>query len=230
MSLAYSVVIPAYNAAATIGATLASVLTQTVAPEAIIVVNDGSRDETAKLAAGASDKVTVVDQANSGPGPATTAGFRHVSTPLVATLDADDLWLPQKIERQSQALVRDPGLSGVFSLARQFSDGETADPNGVGAVRRLWTRTTMLYRSEAARRVGPFMDFPERLGDFIDWLARARALGQRDMMIEEILAMRRVRTDSLSQESLRQGGVRGYLAVANAALQRRKQRPNSEGG
>ena len=229
MTLAYTVVIPAHNAAPTIGATIASVLAQTVLPEAIIVVNDGSTDATSKLAAGASDKATVIDQANLGPGAATTAGFARVATPLVATLDADDLWLPQKIERQLRSLASDAELSGVFSLARQFIDGETPDPNGNGAVRRLWTRTTMLYRSEAARLVGSFLDFPGRLGEVVDWLSRARTLGQRHLMIEEILAMRRVRANSLSQESLRDGGSRGYLAAANAALLRRKQRPTGAG-
>jgi len=229
VSSAYTVVIPAHNAAATIVATVASVLAQTIPPEAIIVVNDGSTDATSPLAARASEKVTVIDQANLGPGAATTAGFARVATPLVATLDADDLWLPQKIERQSRSLAGDPELSGVFSLARQFIDGEVPDPNGNGAVRRLWTRTTMLYRSEAARLVGSFLDFPGRLGEVVDWLARARTLGQRHFMIEEILAMRRIRANSLSQESLRDGGSRGYLAAANAALQRRKQRPTGAG-
>jgi glycosyltransferase involved in cell wall biosynthesis len=185
-------------------------------------VNDGSSDGTAEVAQGAAAGIIVIDQANLGPGAATTAGFRRARSPFIATLDADDLWLPHKTERQAAALAGNPGLSGVFSLARQFIDGQRTEADG-GTAQRLWTRTTLLYRREAAREVGDFIDFPGRLGEVVDWLARARSLGQRHLMVEEVLALRRVRANSLSQESLRAGGGRGYLAAANAALRRRRQ-------
>lgn len=222
MSFAYSVVIPAYNAAPTIAETIASILAQTIPARQIIVVNDGSTDGTAQVALAAAAGVIVIDQGNLGPGAATTAGFCSASAPFIATLDADDLWLPHKIERQAAAFAGDPGLCGVFSLARQFADGAPQDDES-GSVQRLWTRTTLLYRREAARQVGDFTDFPGRLGEVVDWLARARSLGQRHLMVEEVLALRRVRANSLSQESLRAGGSRGYLAAANAALRRRRQ-------
>lgn len=223
MTFVYSVVIPAHNAAATIGETIASILAQTIPPQEIIVVNDGSSDATAAVAQRADPGVVVIDQPNLGPGAATTAGFRRVRSPFIATLDADDLWLPHKIARQAAAFADDPELSGVFSLARQFMDGAPPDARAGGGEYRLWTRTTLLYRSDAARTVGDLADFPGRLGEVVDWLARARALGQRHLMVEEVLALRRVRPDSLSQESLRSGGSRGYLAAAHAALRRRKQ-------
>jgi glycosyltransferase involved in cell wall biosynthesis len=223
MTFAYSVVIPAHNAAATIGETIASILAQTIAPQEIIVVNDGSNDRTAETARRAAPNAVVIDQPNLGPGAATTAGFRRVRSPYIATLDADDLWLPHKIARQAAAFADDPELSGVFSLARQFIDGDPRNAQAGSGEHRLWTRTTLLYRSNAARKVGDFTDFPGRLGEVVDWLARARALGQRHLMVEEVLALRRIRPNSLSQESLRSGGSRGYLAAAHAALRRRKQ-------
>src|SRR5579871_3478942 len=165
MSFAYSVVIPAYNAAATIGETITSILAQTIAAQEIIVVDDGSRDATAATARRAAPTVVVINQANLGPGAATTAGFRRAKAPFIATLDADDLWLPHKIACQAATFASDPGLSGVFSLARQFNDGEQPNSDTTGGERRLWTRTTLLYRSEAAREVGDFVDFPGRLGE-----------------------------------------------------------------
>jgi glycosyltransferase involved in cell wall biosynthesis len=222
VSFAYSVVIPAHNAAVTIAETIASILGQTIPAQEIIVVNDGSIDGTADVARQAAANVTLIDQANLGPGAATTAGFRCAGAPFIATLDADDLWLPHKIERQAAAFADEPTLSGVFSLAQQFIDGERAEAES-GSAQRLWTRTTLLYRRDAARQVGDFIDFPGRLGEVVDWLARARFLGHRHLMVEEVLALRRVRANSLSQESLRTGGSRGYLAAANAALRRRRQ-------
>ncbi len=221
MTFAYSVVIPAYNAADTIRQAVDSVLRQTILPNEIIVVDDGSTDGTAAVVAGMSGKITVVSQGNRGPGAATTAGFNRVATSFVATLDADDLWLPQKIARQIACFEGDPDLAGVFTLARLFADGQPPAPDGNGAVRRLWTRTTLLYRREAAREVGDFVDLPGRLGEVIDWLARGRDLGQRYAMVEEILALRRIRQGSLSYGRDIDHG-RGYLVAVHAALERKK--------
>ena len=221
MTLSYSVVIPAYNAAGTIAQAIESILRQTILPREIIVVDDGSTDETVAVVRGMPGKFTVVSQANGGPGAATTAGFRRVTTPFVATLDADDLWLPRKIALQATRFETDPGLAGVFSLARLFADGEAPAPGGNGPVRRLWTRTTLLFRTEAAREVGDFVDLPGRLGEMIDWLARSRDLGHRHAMVEEILALRRIRCGSLSH-NLDPGRSRGYLFAVHATLQRRK--------
>jgi glycosyltransferase involved in cell wall biosynthesis len=221
VTFAYSVVIPAYNAAGTIEQAVESVLRQTTAPREIVVVDDGSTDGTAALVAAMAGGITLVRQGNEGPGAATTAGLRRVSTPFVATLDADDLWLPHKIARQAACFEADPDVAGVFALARLFADGAEPDPDGAGAVRRLWTRTTLLFRSDAAREVGDFVDLPGRLGEVIDWLDRSRDLGHRHLMVEEILALRRIRRGSLS-DGLDADRARGYLRAVHAALERRR--------
>lgn len=221
MNPAYSVVIPAYNAVATIGETIDSVLRQTIPVHEIIVVDDGSTDATVSAVAAIEGPITIVRQENAGPGAATNAGFRAVRTPFVATLDSDDLWLPQKIARQMAAFDADPQLAGVFSLARQFVDGQPADPEGAGAVARLWTRTTLMFRMEAVREVGELTDFPGMLGEMIDWLARSRDLGHRHLMVEEVLAMRRIRAGSLSSNR-DAGRNRAYLLAVQRAIERRK--------
>jgi glycosyltransferase involved in cell wall biosynthesis len=221
MTAAYSVVIPAYNAAGTIGEAIASIMAQTVPVQEIVVVDDGSTDGTASVAWQLKGPITVLRQANKGPGAATTAGMNHVSTPLVATLDADDLWLPAKIARQVVAFEADPGLAGVFTLARVFADGAAPDPEGQGAVVRLWTRTTLLYRTDAAREIGDLVDLPGNLGELIDWLARGRDAGHRHLMLEEILAMRRIRAGSLSSK-LDADRSRGYLFAVRNAIERKK--------
>jgi glycosyltransferase involved in cell wall biosynthesis len=223
VTFAYSVVIPAYEAAATIGAAVDSILRQTVLPHEIIVVDDGSTDETAAVVSSILGPITVVRQPHAGPGAATTAGLERVATPFVATLDADDLWLPQKIARQAACLHADPGLAGVFTLARLFVDGQAPDPDGAGTVLRLWTRTTLLFRSDAAREAGTVRDLPGGLGEIVDWLARSRDLGHRHAMVEEVLALRRIRRGSLSH-GLDRERSRGYLVAVHAALERRRRR------
>jgi glycosyltransferase involved in cell wall biosynthesis len=228
MTTSYVVVIPAYNAAATIGEAIDSILGQSVPPEAVVVVDDGSTDETAALAAASSGKVTVIRQINQGPGAATTAGLKTVDTPFFATLDADDIWLPGKAERQLAVLRDDPGLAAVFTLGRLFRDGSQPDPAGDGRVTRLWTRTTMFFRTGAAQEVGDLVDPPGRLGELVDWLARSREIGHRHVMLEEILAMRRIRPGSLSS-NLDAERSRGYLLAAHNALERRRQRARQSG-
>ncbi|MCX7304887.1 MAG: glycosyltransferase family A protein [Hyphomicrobiales bacterium] len=223
MTLAYSVVIPAYNAAATIDESIASILAQTVPAQEIVVVDDGSTDGTASVVSRIKGPITVISQENRGPGSATSAGLRHVTTPLVATLDADDVWLPAKIARQIAALDMDPGTSGIFSLAKLFADGASPDPHAEGPVRRLWTRTTLLFRTDAAREVGDMADLPGNLGEVIDWLARSRDLGHRHAMVEEVLAMRRIRAGSLSSK-LDAERARGYLAAVRNSIDRKKAR------
>ncbi len=227
MTLAYSVVIPAYNAAGTIREAIDSVLGQTVPSREIVVVDDGSTDETAAIISSMPAPITLIRQDNAGPGAATTAGLARITTPFVGTLDADDLWLPSKIARQAACFEADPGLAGVFTLARLFVDGQPPDPDGPGAVRRLWTRTTLLFRSEAAHAVGAVIDLPGRLGEMVDWLARSRDLGQRHAMVEEILALRRIRRGSLSHDR-NPDRSRGYLVAVHAALERRQLRATVE--
>ncbi len=230
MKESYSVVIPAYNAAATLGDSVRSILAQSLLPETIIIVDDGSTDETAALAARIEGPITILRQDNKGPGAATTAGMKAVKTPFFATLDSDDLWLPNKIESQYAALNDDKDLVAVFTLARQFADGSDPDPEGDGAVRRLWTRTTMLFRTESALEVGDLVDLPGRLGELVDWLARSREMGHRHAMVEKILAMRRIRPGSLSS-GLDAERSRGYLfAVHNALERRRKQAEMGKAG
>lgn len=106
-----SVVIPAFNAAATLDQTLQSVRAQTHRCLDIIVVDDGSTDATAEIAlshASADPRIRLVRQANGGVAAARNAGVRLARGELVAPIDADDLWAPTKIERQVAALAANP--------------------------------------------------------------------------------------------------------------------------
>lgn len=220
--MSYSVVIPAFNAAGTLEETIRSVLVQTVQPREIIVVDDGSTDGTGALAYRFGDVIRVIRQENAGVGRATTVGLAAVETELVATLDADDLWLPHKTASQIGHLRDHPECHGVFSFWRTFGVGQDGRDIGPG-----WSRITMLIRTDAARRVGPVIDPPGGRGDMIDWIARARDIGLRLDMMEEVLTLRRIRPGSLSygRDPARD---RGYAQVAWLALQRRKQRSTPE--
>lgn len=218
MSSSYSVVIPAFNAERTIREAIESALNQTLPPQVIIVVDDGSTDGTAECARAFGERVTVISQSNSGCGAATTRALDTVATPFVACLDADDLWIREKVALQMERLAAVPELDGVFSLAQLFKHGETPHPEA--PVQQFWGRTTMLIRTASARRVGPVIDPAHGRGDMIDWIARARELGMRLEMMPQVLALRRIIPGSLSYG--RDGRDYGYLQVAKAALDRKR--------
>lgn len=105
-----SVVMPAYQAAATIDRALQSVADQTLAPDEIIVVDDGSTDTTASKLARWSPMARVVRTPNGGPARARNVGIARATGDLVAFVDADDTWSPEALERRVEAFRRHPGL------------------------------------------------------------------------------------------------------------------------
>lgn len=224
--MSYSVVIPAWNAARTIAETLRSVAAQTVPPAEIIVVDDGSTDETEAVTRQSGVPVRYVRQDNSGPGSATTRGFALARAPFIATVDADDLWLGDKIERQFRRLEEAPQLAAVFTQWRTFRHGEPDD--GTGKVTPGWSRTTMLFRSQVALSVGPVIDPPGNRGEMVDWLGRAREDGHQLGMIDEVLALRRILPGSMSYGRDPERD-RGYLEVARMAMLRRKLKNAGQG-
>ena len=107
----FSVVIAAYEAASTVGGAIQSVLAQTRQDFEVIVVDDGSRDDTAAVAAAIAAKdqrVSVRSQPNGGPSAARNSGIAAGKAELVSMLDSDDLWLPEYLEKMGAALEADP--------------------------------------------------------------------------------------------------------------------------
>jgi glycosyltransferase involved in cell wall biosynthesis len=106
-----SAVVPAHNAEETVGESLASVLSQTSPVEQVIVVDDGSTDGTAEAARAVDPSITVISTANQGVSAARNRGAELAQGELVAFLDADDAWLPRKLERQLGVLERGTAMS-----------------------------------------------------------------------------------------------------------------------
>jgi glycosyltransferase involved in cell wall biosynthesis len=116
MTLPISVVIPVYNSRATIVEAVRSAVTQTAEPAEVLVVDDGSSDgspEAVEQEFG--PRVTVIRQANGGPSRARNRGIDAATQPLVAFLDADDIWHPNKLESQYAILARADDIGVVAS-------------------------------------------------------------------------------------------------------------------
>lgn len=123
-----SVVIPAYNAGKTIDETLRSVRSQSHCHLEIIVVDDGSVDDTitvAKKHAAQDCRIRIVRQKNEGVAAARNRGWQDARAELIAFIDADDLWAPTKIERQLEALVSAGEQIGLVYSWYVLIDGES---------------------------------------------------------------------------------------------------------
>jgi glycosyltransferase involved in cell wall biosynthesis len=120
--VAFTVVIPAHDAAAHLGPTLAAVHAQTHPAAEVIVVDDGSSDETAALAR--SYGVTVLEQANAGPSAARNAGVLRARHEWIAFLDADDRWSPSYLDAVARAVALCPDVRVVFANFAIAGEGD----------------------------------------------------------------------------------------------------------
>jgi len=120
-----AVVIPAYNASAYIKEALASILSQSRPADEIVVVDDGSTDDTAGIAAGVSSKVRVVRQKNAGQGSARQHGVELTTAEWLLFLDADDLLCEPALEKLSAALVENSQAALAYCTVELWSPGGT---------------------------------------------------------------------------------------------------------
>ena len=116
-----SVAIPAYNCAATIRETLDSVLRQTVQADEILVLNDGSTDETLAILETYSPHITIISQDNRGLGAARDVLCRHAQGDLIAFLDSDDIWHPRYLEIQCRLVEEIPNGIAYFTAHENFT-------------------------------------------------------------------------------------------------------------
>lgn len=178
-----SVIIPAWNAADTLARALDSVAAQTRAPDEVIVVDDGSTDGTAALAARHPVGARVVTRPNGGPAQARNRGAALATGTLLAFLDADDVWHPGKVAAQLAVFAAHPAVALCATTFSYFpTEAPPAfAPAGSGAVTLvrdyaallrdcyLGTPTVMLRR-EAFHACGGF-DATLRFGEDVDlWL------------------------------------------------------------
>ncbi len=188
MTCDVSVVIPAWNAAHLLPRCLESVLAQTLAPREIIVVDDGSRDATAEVAANCGYAVRVIRQENRGAAGARNTGIRAAAGKWIAFLDADDRWLPQKMERLIACAAANPDAGVIYSDATvmddagrpvgRFLDGKDAASGYIydRLLRSFFVLpSTAMVRRELIERAGYFAEKVRGVEDMELMLRLARA-------------------------------------------------------
>jgi glycosyltransferase involved in cell wall biosynthesis len=215
-----SVVIAVNNGAKFLAAALNSVMRQTCAPSEVIVVDDGSTDASADIAAGFGPPIRVLRCAHRREASALNAGLAEARGELFAFIDADDLWDVQKLAQQSAALASDLSIEAVFGRVVQFIDMDCriTEPNEIEQKSMSLvgvSKISMLIRRIAFNRVGLFN--AAAMAGFPEWYARAVCSGIRFKCLESIVAFRRIHRDNTSR--LHRQAIQGdYLKLVRALV------------
>ncbi len=214
---AVSIIIPAYNCAPFLAETLGSAFAQTYRNFEIIVVNDGSTDNTDEVISEFQDRIVYVKQPNRGVMAARNTGLKAARGRFIALLDSDDLLLPNFLEVLVGMLEADSSLSVAYPNARYFGwpkhDGKlhqdvfpVAEPVSFDRVlrRECYIFGLLVFRREVIEAVGNYDETLEGQGaeDFELWL-RMLQHGHRFKFTTEVLALYRWRQDSLSNTGVK---------------------------
>jgi len=210
-----SVIIPAYNCARYIAEAIDSVLAQTYQDFEIIVVDDESTDGTGEVVRRYGDRVRYIRQKNRGPSGAKNTGIQAARGEYVSTLDGDDLWMPERLEKLVPLLDQQPELGFVYGDCYRID--ETPDriqPRTAfqihGGARRGWVlerlvmvnfvpSQSVLIRRRALDTVGLF-DESYRIGEDWDLWLRLAARYPVDF-IPDVVAMRRQHAQNITNNS-----------------------------
>ncbi|MGC9611137.1 MAG: glycosyltransferase [Minisyncoccia bacterium] len=207
-----SVVIPSYNSAKYILEAVDSALGQTYQPLEIIVVNDGSTDDTEKILESyvKTNRIRYIYQQNKGLAGARNTGFRAAKGKYVALLDSDDLFLPKKIERQVEYLENHSECDVCYCDLWHFFEGKPEENlklnyeyhSGPDVFRELLHKNfinplSVVLRRSVLENIGYFNEKFFRSEDWEYWIKLAYR-GARFCFLPEILARYRMRKESLS--------------------------------
>lgn len=224
---AISVIIPVYDGERFLAEALRSIVRQDYQPLEVLVVDDGSTDRSAEVAASFAS-VRVLRKAHSGLAATLNYGIARATGELFAFLDADDRWLPDKLARQVAELTARPELDMVFCHARQFALREELDGERelFSAPQPAIAKTALLIRRTSFHRFGEFSENAAE-HDFLGWYARAQSAGLHAAVVPEVLVERRIhdknigRLDPAAQQ-------RRYLNTLRAVVRQRRQPSTNE--
>lgn len=235
-----SIITPAFNAERFIAATAESVLKQTVIDWEMIISDDGSTDATVAIAedlARRDSRIRVIKNPPAHhPGPTRNAAMAAARGKYFAFLDADDLWLPTKLEEQIAVMQKAASPGACYTLAEDFTEvGPPPVQSHMQPLRyppeRQYEETllfcngactsSLMLEREFAEEIGPFTDVP-MLGGYEDWDYFLRALYRRPLVfVPKVLVRYRVHPESISRrrkgqwerhfEIYRQAEARGEL-------------------
>jgi glycosyltransferase involved in cell wall biosynthesis len=219
-----SCIVPVFNGERYLAEALDSILNQTYRPIEIIVIDDGSTDRTPAVIKQYGDRVHTLWQENAGPAMARNNGLSEAQADFVAFLDADDLWHPEKLERQFARFCGRAELDLCLTHVQNFWIPELGKEETQYRNHRFaqplpgYATQALLARRVVFERVGKF-DSSLRACDDTDWFLRAIDQGAVIEMLPEVLVHKRLHSKNLSRTALAHDAL---AHVLKSSLERRR--------
>jgi GT2 family glycosyltransferase len=223
----FAVVIPAYEAAATIGAAIESLLAQTLPPAEIVVCDDGSRDDLEGALAPYRDAVTLLRREHRGVAAARNELLRAATADFVVPLDADDVYAPTRLQRLGELAAARPELDILATDAVFVSDGRAAGRFGDGSpfaaegqAEAILDRCFVICPAMRRRRLLEIGGYDEQLRTAEDWDVCIRLLltGSAAGLVDEPLLEYRLGSASLTSSRVETLSARAYMLEKAAAM------------
>ncbi|MEL6930143.1 MAG: DUF1919 domain-containing protein [Cyanobacteria bacterium J06600_6] len=221
-----SVIIPVYNGAEFLAQAVAHVLKQDYHPLEIVIVDDGSTDDTAKIARQLANKVRYFYQDNQGPAAARNFGIGQAKGNIIAFLDVDDLWSDNKLQLQLDCLKQHPEvdiIQGMIIKQLIMPDKFKQDNFQVAKISQPYHYILLgscIYRKSLFTSVGLF-DETMYLGDDVDWFVRAWEHRVRKHLIDDVTLFYRHHNNNITKgKNLIESG---FVRVYKKHLDRKRQ-------
>lgn len=227
------VVIPTFNRAQVVGDAIRSALTQSHPIGRVIVVDDGSTDNTAAVLAeisAAEDRVRTIHQTNAGPSAARNRGVAESDAEFIAFADSDDVVATDRIEWQVAHLTAEPDCEIVLGTEEIWIADDVAAPEMITSLLTAetphYSYPSMFMRTALFEHLGGF-DEALRIGEDLDLVIRAVQAGIRTDFVARPALTRRIFGDNLTYENV--GGEATLLRLLRRNLDRRRSAPSPIG-
>ncbi len=223
-----SVIVPVYNGAQFIGKAIESVLVQNYDPLEIIIVDDGSTDETANIVK-SYNNMRYIYQPNQGVAAARNSGIENSRGKLIAFLDADDCWAPNKLNIQVDCLLKHPHIGCTLGRQKNFLEPGTEKPFWLMEEHLLKDHVgflpTLLIRRDIFDKVGLFNpDY--KISEDVEWFSRVKDASVPVMVVPEIVLYRRIHDTNLSYQL--KAGDPILLRALRASVHRKRTKKSDE--
>ena len=220
-----SVIIAVFNGEEFLAEAIDSVISQTYKAHEIIIVDDGSNDDSASIAKSYSE-IDYYYQKNEGVSSALNLGLSKIKGDFISFLDADDIWVENKLEKQIEFFREHPKIEGVFAYHQRFYEKPSeelteAEKSDTKRILPGYFKGTLLIRKDSFFRVGLF-NTSLKMGDFLDWYRRASDMEINLKNIPDILLKRRIHDKNSSL--INRSSMNDYLRIMKDSLDRRRKK------
>lgn len=218
-----SIIIPAYNGAAYLAEAIQSILNQSYRPIEIVVVDNGSQDQTAQIAQ-SFPLVRYIYSDRADTALARNKGIEHSHGSLLAFLDQDDVWMPDKLAKQFTFLEKNPAASGVVCQQKMILQSGHDKPHWLKkefleTTQPAYLPSALLVRRSVLDRTNLF-DPAYSLTSDVAWFFKAKHSGIEIDLLPEILLLRRIHKDNASNRCAQI--QKEILSVLRSSLQERR--------